>query len=492
MFIRSYSIKKTLVVLVSIFSLNLNIQIAHARFVCLDTFGTNVYLFGDIHSSQHSYNDLTTGEENLEREQLTNIMDNLKTKNEPINVLVEDRFALQGKILKEAPLNSLRFGTLRGLAQRIKSLNKPNIQVSPIEKRFYMGNAFSFFRQGIPFDFTYAPEKVKINKYPNNYSLTFNDLFKEIQQYRDELQIIRNSTSFTPCIRNIIDSNLQQIETSYKELLDYLEKNNIKQNDSMLNKAIELYLSDLHYNFDLTAPQGEQFFQLLKQAFATFANTYPQQQNKQYWKQQMLRIYKINQRIYRQFHSIHEIDSREPIYRHIMQIGILIFDAFAFIDIITNMDKKTVVLFAGALHTQNIKDMLIKAGLEYNKHASTTFWGFQRGRMPSLSKEGLTFPKPAQPATSYNFYGNNLLSHNNGLINAHTPGIHYAKSKRPSILRKLVRSTPAIIVLGAIGTYLLARNNATNSVAGMIIGALSVCTAGGLTWAKIYRFLHSA
>ncbi len=450
------------------------INTAHARFVCVDIFGSNIYLFGDIHSTPYG-NDHVTGYENIERTQITNILDNLKNKTEPICILTEDLFAIQGKTLKEKALNSFRFGTIRGLTQRINNLNKPNIQATSIEKRFHIARAISFFNtmRELPFNGDHAPEKIVSGKYPNNYKITFADLCKEIQVCRNELQTLCNTDSFNTTVKGIINNNIQQIDSCYKQITDYLEINNIKQSDIILEKALEIHLSDIEKTFD-QSPQFTQLFPRFKNALKTFASIYPHQQDKQTWIAYTQYIERLRDAINRCPRTKSTIESRTPMYTALMDIGILIVDTFTFINILKNT-QKTVAVFAGALHTQNLKDMLIKAGLEYNNKISRPYYDFPT----VLYSEELTFPRTETSSSSN-------LNDNTPPLSLHVRRFNPRYERLKRLIHKLT-SIPVIVTLGALGTYLLARSNAKNSIAGTIIGALSAATAGGLTIAKVYQ-----
>jgi|WetSurMetagenome_2_1015567.scaffolds.fasta_scaffold18682_2 hypothetical protein len=489
---KSISILLFVVSTISFLDLNyINAKLESAEVL---TNGKNrVYLFGDMHGFGHG------SEGTKEAVQLARLKDIVGNQKKKITILVEDdpgQYTLKDNKLIDPHYVPDSF--LADLVARIYAWKNNYVDVYGIECRSLLFcGAFHLFTpyRILPVDVTH------FNSF-NPCIRTFSDLMEEFEAIRKRINMLRDEfkkpdvKSFD-VIATIVKNKMDKIDVACGALRNFLGQKGISLTSSLLDcygkflfkdmqSDVRIEVNDYNHNRDfiemdendnIIFPKKEVLLDKADRSWIDAASKELELFIKKYssnsYGQDDLKgadaviknIYdKVWGYVVQETGDFSKVDifaymqQRRPLckalYDLLHEVAVHIFDPIVYMNILKYVPQGSVVVFAGRSHTDNVKEMLLKSGFtECNDYGTT--W-------EQLLPEEIAKKQ------------NTAFKH----VNV------YKRSVRTRVMNMLTR-TPVIAVLGILGAYLLARNNATSSVAGMIVGALSAGAAGGLTIAKI-------
>lgn len=356
----------------------------------------NITLFGDFHNYH---------EEKIEKDHLTTLLTQLQSQNSPCRVFVEDKYSLFQKQLKSTQPHYIKHMLLAGMTERIRNLNNSYLNVSSIEHSRLLCKALDFFipQLIIPIFYGCSPRELSQSSAMahsdtcNDYQLTFQMLIQELRQIQQEL-CSRKSLYNNPKTIDLIDALSQEIQTNTDGLANTLHHYNIDENMMMLDKAIDLKLNYYEY----TKPQCRDQIRQLAYSLNQFACDYVNNtMNHNEWKHRKKEIIEQANTIHCSynrcevqqeesdgifccgynllqlpilryfFYQHHKTAHFEPqpitpqptaimedIYKYLLNLRLLVIDAYATLDILNAPSLSKTIVIAGDWHIRNISRYL--------------------------------------------------------------------------------------------------------------------------------------
>ncbi len=358
------------IILIILISTCLIFSQTQARIVVLDVLYAKkdpskiVYLFGDEHF-------LLSEVVNSQLEQLQKVV---KQQNRNSMILVEDPLAF-----RDEKLSSDDDGFLPGLVQRINQWgNSAYVHSQGIENRGVLTEALTVFNP-----FSVPPVIVSSHKPQpyNPYTKTFDDLFNEVEILYKDIQLLSKSINADDNCNKIIFKKIELLQSSCIKLLDALAKTQGTIDDVIYLHALKLYNKQIHAciiknGSDLT-------WGALSDEIAHF---YERMINKGSNGVTKKEAEDLNQRI---MNYLNERKGGDYIVCYMNWLGYLyrimydalhdvlvhILDPFIFLNILKYIPQGSVVVFAGADHTKNVKEMLIEFDFVHNTERSVPYEG---------------------------------------------------------------------------------------------------------------------
>jgi hypothetical protein len=299
-------------------------------------------MFGD----DHSENDESV-------EQRKDLLNKISQAQKKVIIFVEDI----GRTAEKDFLN--RF------CKKIKLLENSNIKVINVEERFVTRRSINYYDPYFqpPFQ-SFSPKKaIKNRKKYDCYEMSFDDLFKEINQLENYKEELENKSKM-----RLWNEYKKELYRSKNILRKILKENYIFLEDSILKTAMFSYL----YTFQMLSETEEQKkgLQDIESAYELFLKNYPDNLSEQEWKRQYLKINQLIDLFLERYFPSYRIKAdftplRNQIIKLLVKIDEAVFDTAVFYRIISHIKKDVpIIVLMGAGHIKSLADFFRSVGFK--------------------------------------------------------------------------------------------------------------------------------